>query len=636
MKSSFKVMVRVRPILGDEDEKVSVRVDGKRRLTIRSSVKTFQCEFEDDVLNPDDDQKRTFSKVKECVDSALGGFNSTIFAYGQTGSGKTYTLFGKEGIDLEQSAHSQLRGIAPRSVERVFERLPKGTRVQACFLQVYNEHLYDLLLDPRMARKLTIREDKHHGIHVEGISMYPVTDAQECLRLLQIGNEHRITRETRMNKFSSRSHSIFQLTLERKGDNDSTIFSKLNLVDLAGSEKWDLRGMVEDHVAELTNINLSLHTLGRVIEALTSKVSYVPYRESILTRLLTDSLGGNTKTCLIATISPSVSNAFETISTVKFAERAKNVTMTLRINKIRKIDIKLVEKLEREIESLREKLLLGDNGNRDFRKQQQQQHEDDNDERKRLRDENRELRQKLAVASMTSSSSSLQKNSSTSSQEVNERVIEIVDKMYDACEKFFRLEIEEEDLRKHVKQCHASVKKYRTQQETRSSSRSPKRRTRQIRSSPASFGRNNISPRHLSSMFHNSPRRTDFITKLKKNSNSSSSSRRVLGKYRISGRSSQEYGKFVDPYEEKAKRRDGKLKRAEENLKRQELMMQWAQKKAQQKLENIDREIRHRETQRKHHEEKERRWKEHARQQKEKVNRWRSRMYSDLDLYKEE
>jgi len=356
-----------------------------------------------------------------------------------------------------------------------------------------------------------------------------------------------------------------------------------------------------------------------------------------LTRLLTDSLGGNTKTCLIATISPSVSNAFETISTVKFAERAKNVTMTLRINKIRKIDIKLVEKLEREIESLREKLLLGDNGNRDFRKQQQQQHEDDNDERKRLRDENRELRQKLAVASMTSSSSSLQKNSSTSSQEVNERVIEIVDKMYDACEKFFRLEIEEEDLRKHVKQCHASVKKYRTQQETRSSSRSPKRRTRQIRSSPASFGRNNISPRHLSSMFHNSPRRTDFITKLKKNSNSSSSSRRrVLGKYRISGRSSQEYGKFVDPYEEKAKRRDGKLKRAEENLKRQELMMQWAQKKAQQKLENIDREIRHRETQRKHHEEKERRWKEHARQQKEKVNRWRSRMYSDLDLYKEE
>lgn len=149
--------------------------------------------------------------------------------------------------------------------------------MQASFLQVYNEHLYDLLLDPRMATKLNIRADRNHGVHVQGISVYPVQSTMECLRLLQIGNEHRITRETRMNKFSSRSHSIFQLSMERKdAKSTSTISSKLNLVDLAGSEKWDMKGlMVDDHISELTNINLSLHTLGRVIEALTSKVSYV-------------------------------------------------------------------------------------------------------------------------------------------------------------------------------------------------------------------------------------------------------------------------------------------------------------------------------------------------------------------------
>lgn len=302
--------------------------------------------------------------------------------------------------------------------------------------------------------------------------MYPVESAMECLRLLQIGNEHRITRETRMNKFSSRSHSIFQLTMERKDKkSSSTIYSKLNLVDLAGSEKWDMKGlMVEDHISELTNINLSLHTLGRVIEALTSKASYVPYRESVLTRLLTDSLGGNTKTCLIATISPSLSNAFETISTLKFAERAKNVTMTLRINKIRKIDQALVQKLEREIESLREKLSSNDVGSSSSVERK--------DNMKRLRDENRELRQKLAVVSMTSSSSSSAPSLSSNDQNnrTNQKIIEIVDKMYDACEKFFRLEIEEEDLHKHVKQCYMSAKQYRTSK----SPRSPQRRSRAV------------------------------------------------------------------------------------------------------------------------------------------------------------
>ena len=160
MKSSIKVMVRVRPCLEGEDERLAVRVRDRQRLTITSNRNnTFECNFEDYVLTPTDDQKETFSRVKECVDSALGGFNATIFAYGQTGSGKTYTLFGKEGVDMEESSsrHSYLRGIAPRSIERVFEKLPKGTQVQASFLQVYNEHLYDLLLDPRMSRKLNVR-----------------------------------------------------------------------------------------------------------------------------------------------------------------------------------------------------------------------------------------------------------------------------------------------------------------------------------------------------------------------------------------------------------------------------------------------------------------------------------------------
>lgn len=367
--SDVKVMIRVRPMITREiDTKRIVDVTGPTTLKVRDGeTSSFECAFKERILDSTCTQEDVFRRVSDCVDSTMDGFNATIFAYGQTGSGKTYTLFGKEGLPLDRTpdAYRRFLGITPRAIHRIFEKRAKGTRVNVSFLQVYNENLFDLLLDARMSKKLTIHEDKvHGGMHVEGISVHTISSASECLKLLQIGNENRITRETRMNQFSSRSHSIFQLVLERAETDPCrketvTVRSKLNLVDLAGSEKWDLRSrLVDAHIHELTNINLSLHTLGRCIEALTSKIKsnrrrFVPYRDSVLTRLLQDSLGGNTRTCLIATISPSIVSAMETVSTLKFADRAKNVSMTLKINRVRKIDLALVERLESEIRHLR-------------------------------------------------------------------------------------------------------------------------------------------------------------------------------------------------------------------------------------------------------------------------------------------
>lgn len=230
-------------------------------------------------------------------------------------------------------------------------------------MQIYNEKLYDLYQDKEQAKPLVIREDKYSGIFVEGLSEYVVTTAQECFLLLKRGEKNRITRQTRSNIHSSRSHTIFQLlvesnTADRKG---MLLRGKLNLCDLAGSEKiMKEESLDQQHLLELKTINLSLSSLGKVISALAQgkKSQHIPYRDSKITRILQDSLGGNTKTTLIAAVSPLLECCEETISTLKFADRAKQIMVKVSANEMNAADDVLVQKLQKEVQHLKEILNL--------------------------------------------------------------------------------------------------------------------------------------------------------------------------------------------------------------------------------------------------------------------------------------
>lgn len=468
---SIKVLVRVRPLSEAEksennDSVVDIIGDQSLRVTSVDGKKSYKCSF-DAVLGPTASQSDVYRTVRSCTESVLEGFNSTIFAYGQTGSGKTHSMYGPPNYNSTASLHAaprdtQLIGLIPRAVNEIFE-LSKTKSVQdfevhCSFVQIYNENLYDMLRDSSMNTPLAIREDQRE-MYVQGLSEYSVKSVSDTLQLLRIAEENRAIRETHMNMFSSRSHSIFQIQVEYKKVDDSdpldasesidgiplqgssggeaTYRAKFNLVDLAGSEKWNTKQYLRDeHIAEMTNINLSLHTLGKCISSLaqasrqtnklrknyinnslnsssldqgslTSGASieaagvsdkglgsraasssginrlshsnsnlisnsssnnlvdgamggnnlvagvHVPFRESKLTRLLQDSLGGNAKTFLIATVSPARCNCDETISTLKFADRAKQVMVQAVINESRPVDHALVQRLQQEIGMLK-------------------------------------------------------------------------------------------------------------------------------------------------------------------------------------------------------------------------------------------------------------------------------------------
>ena len=250
-------------------------------------------------------------------------------------------------------------GIIPKSVQFIFDFAKQFT---VSFIQVYNEKVFDLLNTEQISRQLQVREDKLLGIHVEGLSEYVVKDQAEALNLMQVGEANRSTRATIMNHNSSRSHSIFQIKYERV-EGTRLFRSKLNLCDLAGSEKINKQEEIEiGHMAELKNINLSLTTLGKVIQLLAKGSAFVPFRDSNLTRLLQDSFSGGTKTILIATVSPSKSNVEETTSTLKFADRAKNVMQRVKRSEVDVNEDAAVSRLQREIAFLREVLMMKQKG----------------------------------------------------------------------------------------------------------------------------------------------------------------------------------------------------------------------------------------------------------------------------------
>lgn len=291
----------------------------------------------------------------------LAGFNCTIFAYGQTGTGKTYTMSGDMTDTL--GILSDDAGIIPRTLYSLFHKLEDTESTVKCsFIELYNEDLRDLLsAEENTKLKIFENEKKGHAATVvQGMEETYIDSASSGIKLLQLGSHKRQVAATKCNDLSSRSHTIFTITVLTKRTTESgedyISSGKLNLVDLAGSENIGRSGAENKRAAEAGLINKSLLTLGRVINALVDKGSHIPYRESKLTRLLQDSLGGRTKTCIIATVSPSKSNLEETISTLDYAFRAKNIRNKPQINSIISKN-KLLRDIGMEIERLKSELI---------------------------------------------------------------------------------------------------------------------------------------------------------------------------------------------------------------------------------------------------------------------------------------
>lgn len=293
----------------------------------------------------------------------LSGFNCTIFAYGQTGTGKTYTMSGDITDMLPLSDNA---GIIPRVLHGLFARLENEeceNSVKVSFIELYNEELRDLLSrDDSVKLKIYEENSKRGSVStvVQGMEESHITSASKGLQLLKSGSHKRQVAATKCNDLSSRSHTVFTITVYIKRITETgeeyVSAGKLNLVDLAGSENIQRSGAENKRAAEAGLINKSLLTLGRVINALVERSSHIPYRESKLTRLLQDSLGGRTKTCIIATLSPAKSNLEETISTLDYAFRAKNIKNKPQMNQM--VSKKtLLKEFTAEIEKLKSELI---------------------------------------------------------------------------------------------------------------------------------------------------------------------------------------------------------------------------------------------------------------------------------------
>lgn len=300
--------------------------------------KTFTV---DHVFGPESDQNMVYDGVVAPVlDHVMDGINCTIFAYGQTGTGKTYTMVGDVDGKSDVGGLSHEAGIIPRVLHSLFRRLEidgLDYAVKCTFLELYNEDIRDLndASEKQKAVKLFVERD---GVKVDGLDEVYLHSSAEGLNVLRQGLRRRHVAATQMNDHSSRSHMVFTLTVNIMASGSAEIArtAKINLVDLAGSESIKNSGAVNKQAVEAGKINKSLLTLGRVINALVDKAQHVPYRDSNLTRLLYDSLGGATRTYIIATVSPARVNLEETVNTLEYASRAKNIKNKPQMNQIPK------------------------------------------------------------------------------------------------------------------------------------------------------------------------------------------------------------------------------------------------------------------------------------------------------------
>lgn len=359
----------------------------------------------DRVFDQDVSQQEAYASVSDAVEAVTKGYNSTIFAYGQTGTGKTYTILGgsftgKESVAAARDETSGTKsggrnelpkyaGIIPRAADELFyfaqQSALKAEKVDVfcTYLEIYNERMHDLLEPFKKGKKkdpldvsrkkagLELRDDPERGIYVPGSTVVKVTSAQSLMKILRRGNKHRTVRQTEVNQKSSRSHTILQLSVEQKvnrGDKAVLIRSKLNLVDLAGSERFPQMESEEERIQEQRTINASLSALANVIACITEKGRvHIPYRDSKLTHLLQDSLGGNCLTTIVATVSPSECAVDETMSTLKFATMASNVKNIATTNIVEDPQ-RQIEAKNKEIERLRVLLskFISDDGSTDI------------------------------------------------------------------------------------------------------------------------------------------------------------------------------------------------------------------------------------------------------------------------------
>uniref|UniRef100_A0A3B4WC49 Kinesin-like protein KIF16B n=1 Tax=Seriola lalandi dorsalis TaxID=1841481 RepID=A0A3B4WC49_SERLL len=383
--ASVRVAVRVRPmnrrekdltaksIIKMEGTKTSITnlkiPDGVAGDTTRDRTKTFTYDFSYDSTDCKScafvSQERVFRDLgTDVLKAAFEGYNACVFAYGQTGSGKSYTMMGNPGD----------AGLIPRICEGLFSRISDATRwdvasfrTEVSYLEIYNERVRDLLRrKSTQTYNLRVREHPKDGPYVEDLSKHLVQNYSDVEELMEAGNINRTTASTGMNDVSSRSHAIFTINFtQAKFDAEmpSETVSKIHLVDLAGSERADATGATGVRLKEGGNINKSLVTLGNVISALADmtqdgvntnlkkKSVFVPYRDSVLTWLLKDSLGGNAKTIMIATVSPADVNYGETLSTLRYANRAKNIINKPTINE--DANVRLIRELRAEIARLK-------------------------------------------------------------------------------------------------------------------------------------------------------------------------------------------------------------------------------------------------------------------------------------------
>ncbi|ERE74724.1 kinesin-like protein KIF15 [Cricetulus griseus] len=366
---TIKVFVRIRPpaegtgsVDGEHSLCLSVLSQTTLRLHSKPDPKTFVFDY---VAGMDTTQESVFSTVaKSIVESCMSGYNGTIFAYGQTGSGKTFTMMGPSDSD---NFSQNLRGVIPRSFEYLFSLIDREKEkagagktflCKCSFTEVYNEQIYDLL-DPASVG-LYLREHIRKGVFVVGAVEQAVASAAEAYQVLSRGWRNRRVASTSMNRESSRSHAVFTITVESMEKSSETVnirTSLLNLVDLAGSERQKDTHAEGARLKEAGNINRSLSCLGQVITALVDvgngKQRHICYRDSKLTFLLRDSLGGNAKTSIIANVHPGSRCFGETLSTLNFAQRAKLIKNKAVVNEDTQGN---VSQLQAEVKRLKEQL----------------------------------------------------------------------------------------------------------------------------------------------------------------------------------------------------------------------------------------------------------------------------------------
>jgi len=382
---NIKVVVRCRPLNAREQARGAttlVRMSGNQTIITKppelrnakdDDVKAFTFDksyWSADKNDPSyADQGMVYNDLGEdLLDHAFDGYNCCIFAYGQTGSGKSYSMMG----------YGEDKGIIPRTCSEMFNRITRQTasnltyQVEVSYIEIYNEKVRDLL-NPKNKGNLKVREHPSLGPYVEDLSRLVVNSFADIEHLMDEGNKARTVAATNMNETSSRSHAVFTLLLTQKRLDDLTKLetekvARISLVDLAGSERANSTGATGQRLKEGANINRSLTTLGKVIAGLAEQSSldprkgkkqkevFIPYRDSVLTWLLKDSLGGNSKTAMIAAISPASDNYEETLSTLRYADQAKKIKNKAVVNE--DPNAKLIRELKEELDLLRDKLMV--------------------------------------------------------------------------------------------------------------------------------------------------------------------------------------------------------------------------------------------------------------------------------------